>query len=231
MGARLALAVAAVASIGAGQPPKLAIPACALGSATASIASFANGTAAAFPASAVHLCADAAGFVATFAFSNDTVMRNDYMVCNSPMYNQEVGELFIAPGIDDPRTYIEIEVTPFGALFVNKIENPSCDGQGLVNAPIDCRESGISVAVSRDPASASWTATLHIPFSLFRWLSPVPAAAPRDWRANLFRVRMRESVSACSPDVCDFLCWSPTLTSPPKFHHCDAFAHLSLLQA
>lgn len=232
---RLLLVVAAaVAAAAQPQPPTLSVPPCALGAASAAIAAFANGTATgASPASQAQLCSDDTGLTVTFAFGNDTAMRNDYAACNSAMYNQEVGELFIAPGVEDPRTYIEIEVTPFGALFVNKIENPTCDGTRLVNVPIDCAESGIAVAVSRDARAAVWTAKLHVPFSLFDRLA-VPAnavsavAPPRDWRANLFRVRMRESVAACSPAVCDYLCWSPTWTSPPKFHHCDAFAHLSL---
>lgn len=41
--------------------------------------------------------------------------------------------------------YIEIEVSPFGILFVNKIYNPNMSNIGIKNFPINCDESGIVI--------------------------------------------------------------------------------------
>lgn len=53
--------------------------------------------------------------------------------------------------------------------------------------------------------------------------------APNDvFRANFFRVVMRESVAVCDAATCDYGCWSATDASPPNFHVTPYFGVLVL---
>src|SRR5262245_11180750 len=43
---------------------------------------------------------------------------------DDPIYEEEVVEVFLAPGLEPPRTYFEFEVSPAGVLFDARVENP-----------------------------------------------------------------------------------------------------------
>ena len=43
---------------------------------------------------------------------------------DAPLWEEEVVELFVAPGEGDPSDYLEIEVNPLGAIFDARVTNP-----------------------------------------------------------------------------------------------------------
>ncbi len=137
---------------------------------------------------------------------------------DDPLYDEEVVEIFIAPGADDPLEYYEFEVNPAGVLFDARIRNLSGmnDATMLVDEGWDC--DGIVWRASIDAAVALWSAELAIP-----WRSLCPnSALPRIWRANFYRI---ERPRGRAPE---FSAWSPSLTAPPDFHRPACFGRLLL---
>ena len=45
-----------------------------------------------------------------------------YRERDDPLYEEEVVEVFLAPGEADPRRYVELEVSPAGVLFIRSYE-------------------------------------------------------------------------------------------------------------
>jgi hypothetical protein len=123
-----------------------------------------------------------------------------------------VVEVFLAPGVEDPVRYVEIEVSPPGVLFDAAIHNPTGLRADLTaDLAWDC--PGIRWQVGRGTERQDWWAELSIP-----WEAP----PPRLWRANFYRVeRPRDGAP-------EFTCWSPTLTSPADFHKPARFGLLEL---
>jgi|TARA_B110000208_G_scaffold116426_1_gene142719 hypothetical protein len=146
------------------------------------------------------------------------------------MWNQEVVEIFlgiiptIAP-LADPTHYIEIEITPHNALFVNNISNPFTNGTAKTNTAIDCGASGIVHSAATFSSESSWTAELSIPLNLAFGSGYTPKAGDL-MRVNIFRVVMENDVDACDDSSCAFGCWSSTDTSPSAFHHSNHFGVL-----
>jgi hypothetical protein len=134
---------------------------------------------------------------------------------DAPLWEEEVVELFVAPGEDDPTRYVEIEVNPLGAIFDAVVTNPDGRRDSMrVDATWDA--PGLVAAVSR-PSQAKWSAVIEIP-----WKGLCEGAPPSVWRANFFRVeRPRDGEH-------EFSCWSPTLIDPPDFHKPAAFGRLVL---
>jgi hypothetical protein len=133
---------------------------------------------------------------------------------DDPLWKEEVVEVFIAPGRDDPRRYVEIELSPAGVLFDAIVDNP--DGRRdtmTVNAAWNA--AGLVSRVSR-PRTDLWRAELSIP-----WVSLAPDAARQDaWRANFFRVERPHAGSS------EFSAWSPTGADPADFHKPACFGLL-----
>ena len=132
---------------------------------------------------------------------------------DDPLWQEEVVEVFLAPGEEDPVRYVEIEVSPLGVLFDAQIHNPTGLREDMTaDLSWDC--PGIRWEARRGAARQDWWAELSIP-----WEAPNP---PRLWRANFYRVeRPREGAP-------EFTCWSPTLTSPADFHKPARFGLLEL---
>lgn len=139
-----------------------------------------------------------------------TMTRRD-----DPIYDEEVVEVFLAPGTDDPTHYFEFEISPDGVLFDAKIVNP---GQGRAKMEIitawDC--PGIQWRATRQDSAHTWSATLTIP-----WLAVAPPGLlPNAWRANFTRI---ERPRGGEPE---YSCWSPTITVPANFHEPSQFGVL-----
>jgi hypothetical protein len=134
---------------------------------------------------------------------------------DSPLWEEEVVEVFVSPGEGDPSDYLEIEVNPLGAIFDARVANP--DGKrDSMRVDAAWNAGGLTVAVAR-PSPAAWTAALEIP-----WSGLCDGAPPRVWRANFFRIeRPRDGEP-------EFSCWSPTLVDPPDFHKPRCFGRLVL---
>lgn len=130
---------------------------------------------------------------------------------DDPLWQEEVVEVFLAPGEDDPVDYMEIEVSPLGVLFDARIHNPTgLRADMTADLSWDC--PGIRWQVGRGEEKQDWWAELSIPRE----------KPSRIWRANFYRVeRPRDG----DPE---FTCWSPTLTSPADFHKPARFGWLEL---
>jgi hypothetical protein len=140
-----------------------------------------------------------------------------YTQRDEPLYDEEVVELFLAPGAEDPVSYYEIEVSPNGVLFDAQVYNPTSQRADMqVGLDWDC--PGIRWEARRDDAARHWWATLVVPWSA---VAP-PGDLPIIWRANFYRIERPRSAEA------EFSCWSPTLTQPADFHKPAYFGRLIL---
>ncbi len=131
---------------------------------------------------------------------------------DDPLWQEEVVEVFLAPGEEDPVRYVEIEVSPLGVLFDARIHNPTgLRADMTADLSWDC--PGLRWQAGCGAERQDWWAELSIPWEI---------TPPRLWRANFYRVeRPRDGIA-------EFTCWSPTLASPPDFHRPARFGVLEL---
>src|SRR5262245_33037878 len=100
---------------------------------------------------------------------------------DAPLYQEEVVEVFLAPGEDDPQVYFEYEVSPLGVLFDARIENPDAR-RDTMKAEVAWNCAGIRWGAGLVPTG--WWAALAIPWAPMLRGAPVPSV----WRANFFRI-------------------------------------------
>ncbi len=148
----------------------------------------------------------------------DCVDRNIWGTCthrDDPLYDEEVVEVFLAPGEADPIHYFEFEVSPDGVLLDARIENPTSQRADLkVDLTWDC--PGLRWVAERNDAAQHWWVGLVIP-----WMAVTPAGErPAIWRANFYRIERPRDAEP------EFSCWSPTLTEPADFHKPARFGFL-----
>jgi cellulose/xylan binding protein with CBM9 domain len=138
---------------------------------------------------------------------------------DDPIYEEEVVEVFLAAGEADPIDYFEFEVSPTGIAFDAAVHNPtSRRAEMRIGREWDC--PGLRWQAGRAGQADDWWATLAIPWAA---VSPAPAAPPRRWRANFYRIeRPRDGTSP------EFSAWSPTLGRPADFHRPARFGRLEL---
>lgn len=166
----------------------------------------ADGSAPASQATDVRVCFDGIGFYVRFDCV-DTDIWGTYTQRDEPIYEQEVVEIFMTPGTDDPVRYFEFQVSPNGVLFDAKIFNPTSTRADLqVNVEWDC--PNIRWTAERDDAAQKWWAALAIPWSAVSEDARVPAIC----RANFYRIERPHDAET------EYSCWSPTMTSPADFH-------------
>jgi hypothetical protein len=134
---------------------------------------------------------------------------------DAPLWDEEVVEVFVAPGEDDPTEYAEIEVNPLAAVFDARVVNPLGLRESM-RVDASWNAAGLVATVER-PSPGAWRAELVIP-----WGDLDPRPLQRVWRANFFRIeRPRDG----DPE---FSCWSPTFADPPDFHKPSRFGRLVL---
>lgn len=156
-----------------------------------------------------------------FENDGDFNQTNHFSENNSAMYNQTVVEMFIASVASlsslsqVPTQYIEIEVTPSGALYLDRITNLDGTGKNNQHDLQDCSLVKVDIPKSQDLSHGRWQAALLIHFGLIGG-KPVRGQL---YRANFFRVQMNPGITShCTPDTCQYLAWKPTLVHPPQFH-------------
>ncbi|MCZ7651406.1 MAG: carbohydrate-binding family 9-like protein [Thermoanaerobaculia bacterium] len=139
---------------------------------------------------------------------------------DAPLWQEETVELFLAAGVGDPETYVEIEVNPLGALFDALVENPGLERAALAtDTAFDW--PGIRWAAGR--RSGGWWAALALP-----WAGLPPEAGgplsgpPAALRANLYRIDRPPGTPA------EHSAWSPTLVAPADFHRPRRFGRLAV---
>jgi hypothetical protein len=137
---------------------------------------------------------------------------------DAPLWTEEAVEVFLAPGGRTPTRYVELEVSPRGALFDAWIDNPGTSRAALsADTSWDC--PGIEWRVGRLGPAQDWWAEIRLPL---RSVLPEPAPLPDRWRANFYRIeRPRDSGL---PE--EYGAWSPTLRDPPDFHVPEQFGLL-----
>ncbi|MGB5988852.1 MAG: carbohydrate-binding family 9-like protein [Marinifilaceae bacterium] len=163
--------------------------------------------------------------------NNYLTKENNYKRDNDTLYKQEVFEIFIANGYDDPIDYLELEINPSNALFVGRIHNPSgVGGESKTLVMLDSYLSMIphEVKVSDD----SWSGEISIPLSLIDDVSLLRRS--NSYRFNFYRIRLREKSLfvdwECNSDNSDFLCFKSTLSfRQPNFHTVCTMARLLFL--
>jgi hypothetical protein len=136
---------------------------------------------------------------------------------DDPLYDEEVVELFIAPGEATPTRYYEFEVSPAGVLLDAAVFNPTSERAEL-EVDLGWSPDALGWSAWQDRVRGRWGASLSVP-----WQAIAPEGGlPRVWRANLFRIeRPRDGEP-------EFSCWSPTLTEPADFHKPARFGFLRL---
>lgn len=157
---------------------------------------------------------------------NPFTAQNSMTVHNDPLFNQEVFEVFISDGSDDPADYLEVEINPNNALWIGKIHNPTL-GTGGNNSTkmISYEDAGIRHQVN--VSENSWSGRLSLPWKL---ISTKPAS---QYRLNFYRIISKKSHLRpdwkCNKNECSFLCWSPTMSGKdPAFHRPKMFGRMML---
>ena len=140
-----------------------------------------------------------------------------YTKRDEPIYDEEVVEIFIGHGADDPTHYYEFQVSPNGVLFDAAIHNPTSTRADLtVDTSWDCK--GIQWLAERNDADNHWMAIMVI---LWDAIAPTDSV-PTIWRANFYRIeRPRDGEP-------EYSCWSPTIAEPADFHKPAYFGTLRL---
>jgi len=164
----------------------------------------------------VRVCQDANALYVRFDCADRNIWGS-FTRRDDPIYDEEVVEVFLAPGAETPTAYAEIEVSPNGVLFDAWVQKPRGDrAQMVVDTGWDW--PGIRWRAERIDAEDRWWAALVLP-----WAGIAPSApAPTIWRANFYRI---ERPRHAAPE---FSCWSPTLTDPADFHRPARFGTLTL---
>jgi len=176
----------------------------------------ADGSGPALHQTVARVCCDPAALSVRFECQDHDIWAT-YAHRDDPIYNEEVVEVFIASGADDPTRYYEFEVSPAGVLFDARVYNPTSTRADLVvdetwNCP------GIRWSGERNDPAERWWAALAIP-----WAAIAPDGNPPHLcRANFYRI---ERPRGGAPE---FSCWSPTLTNPADFHKPARFGCLEL---
>jgi hypothetical protein len=132
---------------------------------------------------------------------------------NAPLWEEEVVEIFLAPGTNDPRKYVEIQVNPLGTVFDARVSNPDGHRATMSVEPI-WDTAGLEVRVGRD-APDEWRVDIALP-----WAKVTDAHPPKNWRANFYRIERPRG------GLPEYACWSPTMADPPDFHRPEYFGAL-----
>ncbi len=163
------------------------------------------------------LCADAARLYVHFD-CHDPDIWGTLTARDAAIYDEEVVEVFIAPGAAVPATYYEFEVSPLGTLLDLVAHNPSGDRRHMrTDFTWDC--PGIEWHAQRVDGEQRWSATFSLPW---RSIGAGDGPLPRLWRANFYRI---ERPRGQEPE---FTCWSPTMSDPADYHRPAYFGTLEL---
>lgn len=146
---------------------------------------------------------------------------------DAPLWQEEVVEVFLAPGLDDPLDYLEIEVNPLGALFDARVSNP--DGyRGTMRVDETWNWPGIQWRAGRLGDRQDWWAELSLP-----WRGLGLRSMPRAWRVNFLRVERPRGAPGSGDGPADgsedeYSAWSPTRVVPADFHRPERFGLMVL---
>ena len=144
---------------------------------------------------------------------------------DDPLWQEEVVEVFLAPGEKTPTSYIEVEINPLGAVFDASVQNP--DGlRSTMTVDTGWHWTDLRRHVDIEP-DGSWSIQLDLPWKALE-LDALGSdrPLPRIWRANFLRVERPKGPD--QPTADEYSAWSPTLRDPADFHVPDRFGFLLL---
>jgi hypothetical protein len=144
--------------------------------------------------------------------AHDDAVVATYLGHDEPLYEEDVVEVFLAPG--DIRRYYEIEANPLGTTFDARVDSP--DGvRATMKIDLAWTCQNLFAAIRKTPGMVE--TIVRIPFASL----DVPRPAPGDeWRGNFFRVDRDKSRGD------EYSAWSPTLKNPADFHVPAAFGRI-----
>lgn len=149
---------------------------------------------------------------------------------NSPLFNQEVFEIFISPGEEASERYWEIQINPNNALFVAKVNNKYKTDKTFDLELIDNKVANIVHEVIKDRKNNVWKGYLKIPLDLIQDPKQQDNAV---FRMNLFRIISKEDQKdpkwKNNAKNATFACWNSGLTKSPNFHKPASFGILYLM--
>jgi len=165
----------------------------------------------------VRVCYDQQALHVRFDCQDDDIWGT-YTQRDDPIYDEEVVEVFIGTGQENPVEYAEFEISPNGVLFDAWVHNPhSTRADMTIDLAWDCPD--LRWQTERHDVHQHWQAAISIP-----WVAMGVAGEPGSvWRANFYRIeRPRQGPQD------EFSCWSPTLVTPADFHKPARFGVLTL---
>lgn len=143
-----------------------------------------------FPLTEVDVCYSASSIELTFTAYNETnYFFNASQTTNDAIYEYEVMEAFIYRGVENPQTYLELEVSPNNVTYQAMVYNPS--KVRAVGAPFDHffvaepSVDGFSATTVLDKAAETWSSKFTVPLGLFNVDNGT--AKGTEWRMNFFR--------------------------------------------
>lgn len=157
----------------------------------------------------------------------DRDIQASYTERDSKLWEEEVVEMFIAPG--KPSEYFELQWNPLGTIFDARIQNTlNQDGtsksiQGDWDYTVEGLQSAVKVWGSvNDPQDRDqrWQVEAFIPFSGLGESVPQPGTL---WRANFYRYNRTTGIA--DPEL---LSWSQTLR--PSFHEPSRFGIIEFVE-
>ncbi|KAI1419326.1 hypothetical protein F5Y12DRAFT_266750 [Xylaria sp. FL1777] len=205
------------------QVPSLDVPSCDKGTGSVQYDKSVPNGESKFPLTQVDLCYTDSDIKITFtAFEEVNYFYNASQTTNDPIYEYEVMEAFIYHGTNDPKTYLEFEVSPNNITWQAFIYNPSkvrASGtpfdNGQFTTPI---VDGLVTSTALDRDAGTWVSNASIPLGLFS--VDDGEAKGTKWRMNFFR-------TVVAPDTFPdqgLGAWNPTNMS--NFHMTPFFGNV-----
>ena len=162
------------------------------------------------------VCSNAQGLYVRFDCEDHDIWGT-YTQRNDPIYDEEVVEVFLAPGEADPIDYHEFEISPNGVLFAARVNNPTSQREDLT-IDLDEPYDGLFCVTERHDNENRWSVVLVIPWTSLALSGDVPDV----WRANFYRIERPRAGED------EYSCWSPTRVQPADFHKPGKFGTLFL---
>ena len=159
---------------------------------------------------------DAASLRILFRAEDEREVRASHYERDSPLYNEDVVEVFLSVG--NPARYVEIEISPIASIFDAWVDTPH-GVRSSMNVDSDWNCEGLLAATRRTRQTGTlwcWETALSIPFSSVE-------AEPHEgdvWLANFYRIDRR------ADGTVEYSAWRPTLKTPADFHVVAAFGGL-----
>jgi hypothetical protein len=161
--------------------------------------------------------------------NNPRLDQNYYTEDNTPMFNQEIFEVFISQGPASSEKYLEIQLNPNNALYLASINNRFKSDNHFDIEFIDTKTSGVIHSVKKNKLTNTWIGELQIPLDLLNFPE---MKVNKVFRLNFYRVISNqdhfEPEWSNNQDNATFACWSSTMTKKPQFHVPDRFGFLFL---